>query len=100
MCRCSDMTTGETEVLPEENAVSVVALEAAELVSEPEVVAAPQVRFSDLPVPSASGETTTTRVSFDDWMWLQSENRLFNRAYMKKAGIDVGDVSISFEKLR
>ncbi len=54
----------------------------------------------DLPVPSASGETTTTRVSFDDWMWLQSENRLFNRAYMKKAGIDVGDVSISFEKLR
>ena len=54
----------------------------------------------DLPVPSASGETTATRVSFDDWMWLQSENRLFNRAYMKKAGFDVGDVSISFEKLR
>ncbi len=53
MCRCSDMTTGEIEVLPEENAVPVVALEAAELVSEPEVVAAPQMRFNDLPVPSA-----------------------------------------------
>lgn len=53
----------------------------------------------DLPVPSADGATTTTRVSFDDWMWLQAEDRLFNRAYMKKAGIDVGDVSISFEKL-
>ncbi len=38
------------------------------------------------------------RVTFDDWMWLQSEDRLFNRAYMKRYGVDVGDVSISFEK--
>ncbi len=54
----------------------------------------------DLPVPSADGSSETTRVSFDDWMWLQSEDRLFNRAYMKKYGVDIGDVSISFEKLR
>jgi hypothetical protein len=54
----------------------------------------------DLPVPAADGTTSTTRVSFDDWMWLQSDNRLFNRAYMQKYGVDIGDVSISFEKLR
>ncbi len=53
----------------------------------------------DLPVPAADGSATTTRVSFDDWMWLLSEDRIFNRAYMKKYGVDIGDVSISFEKL-
>lgn len=52
----------------------------------------------DLPVPAADGTATTMRVTFDDWMWLQSEDRLFNRAYMKRYGVDVGDVSISFEK--
>lgn len=54
----------------------------------------------DLPVPSATGPATTTRVSFDDWMWAQGARHLFNRAYMKKYGLDVGDVSISFEKTR
>ncbi len=53
----------------------------------------------DLPVPQASGPASVTRVSFDDWMWAQGEDRLFNRAYMKKFGVDVGDVSIGFEKL-
>lgn len=53
----------------------------------------------DLPVPAADGKVETMRVSFDDWMWLQSEDRLFNRAYMKRYGVNVGDVSISFEKL-
>ena len=52
----------------------------------------------DLPVPSATGPASVTRVSFDDWMWAQGPDRLFNRAYMKKYGLDVGDVSISFEK--
>ena len=52
----------------------------------------------DLPVPAADGTVDRVRVSFDDWMWLQSEDRLFNRAYMKRFGVDVGDVSISFEK--
>lgn len=54
----------------------------------------------DLPVPSADGPAKTLRVSFDDWMWLQSDTRLFNRAYMQRYGIDIGDVSIEFEKLR
>ncbi|WP_235933189.1 DUF3833 domain-containing protein [Paragemmobacter ruber] len=53
----------------------------------------------DLPVPSADGPTETLRVTFDDWMWQLSEDRLFNRAYMKRFGINIGDVSISFEKL-
>lgn len=54
----------------------------------------------DLPVPAADGTVETTRVTFDDWMWQLSDDRLFNRAYMKKYGVDIGDVSISFEKLR
>ncbi|MCF7699033.1 DUF3833 domain-containing protein [Loktanella sp. M215] len=54
----------------------------------------------DLPVPSADGTSKTMRVTFDDWMWLQTDTRLFNRAYIKRYGIDIGDVSISFEKQR
>jgi len=53
----------------------------------------------DLPVPSADGTPETLRVTFDDWMWLTADNRLFNRAYMQRFGVDIGDVSISFEKL-
>lgn len=47
----------------------------------------------DLPVPDG-----TMRVTFDDWMWLLNDDRLLNRAYMKRAGIDIGDVIITFEK--
>lgn len=53
----------------------------------------------DLPIPSADGSVETLRVEFDDWMWLLTEDRLFNRAYVKRFGLDIGDVSISFEKL-
>jgi Protein of unknown function (DUF3833) len=53
----------------------------------------------DLPVPAAGGPAETVRVTFDDWIWLQSETRAFNRAYMQRYGVDVGDVSIWFEKL-
>jgi hypothetical protein len=52
----------------------------------------------DLPVPAADGTAETVRVTFDDWMWLLTEDRLFNRAYMKRFGVDVGEVSIFFEK--
>lgn len=47
----------------------------------------------DLPVPDG-----TLRVSFDDWMWQQSETRVLNRAYMDKLGIEIGEVIIWFEK--
>lgn len=52
----------------------------------------------DLPVPSADGPTETLRVTFDDWMWLQSSDRLLNIAYVKRFGFDIGQVVISFEK--
>ena len=48
----------------------------------------------DLPVPDG-----TLRVTFDDWMWLLSEDRLLNRAYMKRFGVDIGEVIITFKKL-
>jgi hypothetical protein len=54
----------------------------------------------DLPVPSADGTVDTLRVTFDDWMWLLTEDRLLNRAYVRRYGIDIGDVIITFEKLR
>lgn len=47
----------------------------------------------DLPV-----DGDTMRVSFDDWMWLLSEDRVLNIAYMKRFGITVGEVIIMFEK--
>ncbi len=53
----------------------------------------------DLPVPSADGSVETLRVTFDDWMWLLSDDRLFNRAYVQRYGVDIGDVVIWFEKL-
>ncbi|MEM8536361.1 MAG: DUF3833 family protein [Pseudomonadota bacterium] len=53
----------------------------------------------DLPIPSATGATETLRVSFDDWMWLLAEDRLLNLAYVKRFGLDIGVVTISFEKL-
>ena len=53
----------------------------------------------NLPIPSADGSTDTIKVTFDDWMWLLAEDRVFNKAYMSRAGIALGDVSIMFEKL-
>jgi hypothetical protein len=53
----------------------------------------------DLPIPSATGETETMRVDFDDWMWLLSDDRLLNLAYVKRFGLDIGVVTISFEKV-
>ncbi len=48
----------------------------------------------DLPVPDG-----TLRVAFDDWMWLLTEDRLMNIAYMRKAGVRIGQVVIFFEKV-
>ncbi|MEM9395313.1 MAG: DUF3833 domain-containing protein [Pseudomonadota bacterium] len=49
----------------------------------------------DLPMPDGS----TRRFSFDDWMWLLSDDRLLNRAYMSIYGVPVGEVIITFEKI-
>ena len=53
----------------------------------------------DLPIPSADGTVETMRVTFDDWMWLLTEDRLLNKAYVRRYGIDIGEVVIFFEKL-
>lgn len=47
----------------------------------------------DLPVKDG-----TMRVSFDDWMWLLTEDRLLNRAYVSRFGIRLGEVILIFEK--
>ena len=52
----------------------------------------------DLPIPSADGPPETMRVAFDDWMWLFSDDRLLNRAYVRRFGLDIGEVIIWFEK--
>ncbi|MEL6680795.1 MAG: DUF3833 domain-containing protein [Pseudomonadota bacterium] len=48
----------------------------------------------DLPI----GDGETMVVSFDDWMWLQDEETLFNLAYMSRYGIEIGRVMIFFRK--
>ena len=53
----------------------------------------------DLPIPSADGTTETMRVTFDDWMWLLSDDRLLNKAYVRRFGLDIGEVVIFFEKV-
>ena len=52
----------------------------------------------DLPIPAADGTLETLRVTFDDWMWLLADDRLLNIAYMKRFGLDIGAVTITFEK--
>lgn len=49
----------------------------------------------DLPVPDG-----TLRVAFNDWLWQVSDTRIYNRAYMKKYGVDIGEVHITFDKVR
>lgn len=49
----------------------------------------------DLPKRDGNG---SLRVSFDDWMWLMEDGRLLNKAYMSKAGVTLGVVTIFFEK--
>ncbi|WP_027711329.1 DUF3833 domain-containing protein [Dickeya chrysanthemi] len=44
----------------------------------------------------ASG--TTWLLNFDDWMFLQDENHLFNKTEMKKFGITAGYVTLFFSK--
>jgi len=45
------------------------------------------------------GEGKTIQVKFDDWMFLQPGGVLLNRARMSKFGIELGEVTISFQKL-
>lgn len=42
--------------------------------------------------------SSSFRVRFDDWMFLQKGNVLINRARVSKWGIDIGEVSLFFTK--
>lgn len=44
----------------------------------------------------ASGRTWL--LNFDDWMYLQDANRLFNKTEMKKFGLTVGTVTLFFSR--
>lgn len=46
----------------------------------------------------ASGDTIT--LSMDDWMYLLDENTLINRTKMQKFGLNVGELVITFEKVK
>ena len=43
-------------------------------------------------------DDSTLRVNFDDWMFLQPDNVLINRAVMSKFGIKIGEVLLVFHK--
>lgn len=47
----------------------------------------------DLPVRKG-----TMRVDFDDWMWMLSDDRVLNRAYVSRYGVRIGEAIIVFEK--
>ncbi len=46
----------------------------------------------------ATGPNKTMRVAFDDWLWLQTPDRLLNKAYVSRLGVDIGEVTIFFER--
>jgi len=50
----------------------------------------------DLPIASTERPAKIIRVNFDNWMWLQSEDRLLKIACVKRAGVDIGEVAIPF----
>ncbi|MEL6955744.1 MAG: DUF3833 domain-containing protein [Pseudomonadota bacterium] len=41
---------------------------------------------------------STWNVGFDDWMYLLEDGILINRAYVTRYGIEIGQVTISFQK--
>lgn len=46
-----------------------------------------------------TGDGDTVRLRFDDWMFLQEDGVLLNRARLSKFGFHVGSVTISFRKV-
>lgn len=40
----------------------------------------------------------TWRVRFDDWMFLQPDGTLINRAYVSRWGIEIGSITIAFQR--
>ncbi len=46
-----------------------------------------------------TGDDSTLRVRFDDWMFLQPGGVMLNRARMSKFGFELGQVTIAFQKV-
>jgi hypothetical protein len=44
------------------------------------------------------GTPKTWRVKFDDWMFLQPNGVVINRAYVSRFGFDIGSVTIAFNR--
>jgi len=47
-------------------------------------------------VPSVDGPL---RLEFDDWLWRIDEDRVLNKAYLKRYGLPIGEVIIWFERI-
>lgn len=45
-------------------------------------------------------EDSTITVSFDDWLYRQDERHVFNLAKIKKFGVEVGTITLFFQKQR
>jgi hypothetical protein len=43
-------------------------------------------------------DNTTWKITFDDWMFLVSDDLLINKATMSKFGFEVGEITIVFQK--
>lgn len=41
---------------------------------------------------------STMRVSFDDWLWQLDQDVIFNRAYVSRYGLEIGEVLIFFSR--
>lgn len=48
--------------------------------------------------PAASVGARIVNVDFDDWMWLMDQRVMLNKATMRKFGITLGEVTLSFTK--
>jgi hypothetical protein len=44
------------------------------------------------------GSAKTWRVNFDDWMFLQPDGVILNRAYVSRWGFQIGSVTLSFKR--
>ncbi|UJF17795.1 DUF3833 domain-containing protein [Vibrio sp. SS-MA-C1-2] len=44
-------------------------------------------------------DDSNVKVTFDDWLYRQDEKRVFNLTKIKKLGVEVGQITLFFEKL-
>ncbi len=52
----------------------------------------------DVPVKNKKGDVSNIVFNVDDWIYLLTEDRAYNRSKLKKFGISLGEVTIFFDK--